>query len=120
MTRFLLHGALILAVGSAATAFAQSNAAQDQSNPPAYDTRQQPADQSYSSVPQRLTLPAGTIISVRTTSGLSSDRNQPGDRFSATLDQPLIASGWVVARRGQTLIGRVAIAQKAGHGNSSS
>ena len=32
------------------------------------------------------------------------------------LEQPLIAQGWVVARRGQSVIGRVSVAQKAGHG----
>ena len=51
---------------------------------------------------------------------LSSDQNHAGDTFSATLDQPLIVNGWVVARRGQTVQGRIVLAQKAGHGNSES
>jgi len=45
---------------------------------------------------------------------ISSDRNQPGDEFSVTLAQPLVANGFVVARRGQTMSGRVAEAVKAG------
>ncbi len=45
---------------------------------------------------------------------LSSDHNQAGDVFSVTLAQPLVANGFVVARRGQTLSGRVAEAVKAG------
>lgn len=45
---------------------------------------------------------------------LSSDRNQVGDRFTAVLAQPLVANGWVVARRGQTLTGQVEAAVKAG------
>ena len=65
-------------------------------------------------VPPALTLPAGTVISVRTTQWLSSDKNQKGDSFNATLDQPLIAQGWVVARRGQSVMGQVSLAQKAG------
>jgi hypothetical protein len=64
--------------------------------------------------PSQLTLPAGTWISVRTDQVLSSDHNLPGDAFSATLAQPLVANGFVVARRGQILSGRVADAVKAG------
>ncbi len=64
--------------------------------------------------PPTLTIPAGTVISVRINDYLSSDRNQVGDRVTATLEQPIIANGWVVARRGQTLAGQVQAAQKAG------
>jgi hypothetical protein len=60
-------------------------------------------------------LAAGSWITVRVNQPLSSDRNQPGDSFTATLAQPLIANGFVVARRGQTVAGRVAEAIKAGH-----
>jgi hypothetical protein len=85
---------------------------QDQQNPgdaaPA-----QPAP----NLPAKLTVPVGAIISVRTSQWLSSDRNHAGDTFSAVLDQPVVAHGWVVARRGQTVIGRVDIAQKASDGN---
>ncbi len=61
-----------------------------------------------------LVLPAGTWISIRVNQPLSSDRNLPGDSFTATLAQPIIADGIVVARRGQTLAGRVAEAVKGG------
>ena len=70
--------------------------------------------------PPMLTLPAGTVIPVRVSQWLSSDRNHPGDTFSATLDQPLVANGWVVARRGQSIIGHVAVAKKAEHGKDNS
>jgi hypothetical protein len=65
-------------------------------------------------VPPTITLPAGTMIPVRLTEWLSSDKNQSGDQFSATLEQPLVANGWVVAVRGQIVTGRVAQAKKAG------
>ena len=65
-------------------------------------------------LPSQLTLPAGSWISVRTDEVLSSDHNLPGDAFTATLAQPLVANGYVVARRGQILSGRVADAVKAG------
>ena len=70
-----------------------------------------PADQP---APPALTLPAGTVISARVMDYLSSDRNRPGDGFTAVLQQPLVADGWVVSRRGQTVLGRVTAAQKAG------
>jgi len=77
------------------------------SNPPANDVPGQP-------VPSRLTLQAGTFLTVRVDQTLSSDKNQTGDEFSATLTQPVIAGGVVVAQPGQMLGGRVAEAQKAG------
>jgi hypothetical protein len=76
--------------------------------------------QDQAAPPQTLTLPAGTVIRVRTNEWLSSDRNLPGDGFSAVLDQPIVVEGWVVARRGQEESGRVSMAQKAGHGNNNS
>jgi hypothetical protein len=69
---------------------------------------------AFADAPATLTVPAGTWISVRTDQFLSSDHNQPGDLFTATLVQPLVANGLVVARRGQIISGRVAEAVKAG------
>ncbi len=66
------------------------------------------------SVPGTLTVPAGTVLVIRTNDFLSTDRNQVGDQFTATLDQPLIVNGWVVARRGQSIIGKVKDVRKAG------
>jgi len=74
----------------------------------------------YPQVPANLTLPAGTVISVRISQWLSSDHSRVGDQFNAMLDQPVIVNGWVVARRGETVMGRVASAQKAGHGQKDS
>jgi hypothetical protein len=65
-------------------------------------------------IPSRLTLQAGTFLTVRVDQMLSSDKNQVGDAFSATLTRPLVADGVVVAQQGQILGGRVAEAQKAG------
>ncbi len=65
--------------------------------------------------PSQLTVPAGTYLTVRVNQLLSSDRNQTGDAFSASLVQPLVVNGVVVAQPGQIIAGRVAEAQKAGH-----
>ena len=62
----------------------------------------------------QVTVPAGTWITIRVDDVLSTKRNVVGDGFSATLAQPLIADGLVVARRGQRLAGRVAEVDKGG------
>jgi hypothetical protein len=64
--------------------------------------------------PERITIPAGTFVTVRVDQLLSSDKNRPGDGFSATLARPIVADGLVVARRGETLGGNVVDAKKAG------
>jgi len=115
---------LVLCFGAAA-ASAQQNQPdevtatpmqQDQQDPrgqgaPDQGMQQAPPEQA---VPQSLTLPAGTVVRVRVNEWLSSDRNVIGDGFSATLDQPIVVDGWVIARRGQSESGRVSEAKKAG------
>jgi len=65
-------------------------------------------------VPGTLTVPAGTILLIRINEYLSSDRNQIGDHFTAVLENPIVVNGWVVARRGQVLVGQVKEVRKAG------
>lgn len=83
-------------------------------NPAAADAEPQPQGGPPAGPGGDLMLPSGTLLSVRVTEPLSSDHNQTGDGFTAVLQQPLVADGLVVARRGQTVIGRVAVAEKAG------
>lgn len=64
--------------------------------------------------PNRVTLVAGTLLTVRLVDALSSERNQPGDVFHATLDQPLIVDGFVIAERGANAEGRVVTIGEAG------
>ena len=64
--------------------------------------------------PAQLTVPAGTWLKVRVNQPISTDHNKTGDVFSATLVQPLIAQGFVVARPGQPLDARVSESLKAG------
>jgi hypothetical protein len=58
-------------------------------------------------LPHMVTVPAGTLVTVRLGEGLSTDRNQVGDTFNATLDQPLVIEGFVIAERGARVKGRV-------------
>jgi len=80
---------------------------------------QQPAPPPYvrarpANLPDALTIPAGTVVRVRTSDWLSSDRNKTGDEFIATLAQPIVVDGWVVMRRNQNIIGHVTDAKRAG------
>ena len=64
--------------------------------------------------PNRVTITAGTLIPVRLLDGLSTERNLPGDTFSATLDAPLIVGEFAIAERGARVEGKVVQSTKAG------
>jgi len=61
-----------------------------------------------------LTMKPGTILTVRINEPLSSDNSHVGDVFAATLTQPAVVLGIVVARYGQSVAGQVVEARKAG------
>jgi hypothetical protein len=67
-------------------------------------------------VPAQLTLKPGTFFTVRTNTMLASNKNKPGDLFTATLVQPLVVNGIVISQRGQTVVGRVVDAGKGKDG----
>jgi len=67
-------------------------------------------------LPAQLTLKAGTFFTVRTNTMLASNKNKAGDLFTATLAQPLVVDGIVIAQRGQTVVGRVVDAGKGKDG----
>ncbi len=64
--------------------------------------------------PATVTLDAGTMIYVRLIDGLSSERNNAGDTFTASIDKELTAGGFVIAERGARVEGRVVSADRAG------
>jgi hypothetical protein len=80
---------------------------------PATDQAQQPV-MDAPPIPPRLTIKAGTYVTVRLNEILSSDRSMVGDAFTATLTKPIVVDGVVVASRGQNVTGRVTEAKKAG------
>jgi hypothetical protein len=87
-------------------------------NPPQADNGQQQPNYSQQpnpQIPAQLTIQQGTFITVRVNQPLSSDTNQAGDAFTATLVRPLVVDGVVIAEPGQTVAGRVVEAKKAGH-----
>jgi len=64
--------------------------------------------------PRQVTLNPGMVIPVRLIDGLSTERNNTGDAFTGTLDQPLVVDGLVIAERGARVEGRVTEADKGG------
>jgi hypothetical protein len=101
----------------AAPAFAQERptAAQIQQQLEAgAPAEQQPVADPQVNIPSRLTIKAGTYVTVRVNEILSSDRSMVGDAFTATLTKPIVVDGVVVAQRGQNVTGRVTEAKKAG------
>ncbi len=63
--------------------------------------------------PVALTVPAGTVLTIKMDSQVSS-ADAPGKKFSAKLVADLTADGRVVAKAGTTVYGQVEEAEKAG------
>ena len=61
-----------------------------------------------------MTIAAGTVLPVRIGETISSARAQPGDSFLATLEQPLVVDGFIIAERGARVEGRVVESEPAG------
>jgi len=60
------------------------------------------------------TIPAGTSIMIRTIDAVDSDRNQLGDKFQASLEQPIVVDDVVVVPKGADVYGRLLEATEAG------
>lgn len=64
---------------------------------------------------QPVTVPSGTPITVRLQNAVSSSVSNPGDRFDAVLDAPIVVNGRTVAPAGASATGRVVAARRSGH-----
>jgi hypothetical protein len=64
--------------------------------------------------PQKVTIPAGTQLSVRLNDPLDSERNKVGDSFHGSLSAPIVIDGETVIPQGADVVGRVANVQSAG------
>ena len=67
-----------------------------------------------------VTVPAGTEILVRMLDTIDSSKAQPGTRFSAVLETNLSVAGETIAPAGNTVYGRIAVAEQAGRATGSS
>jgi hypothetical protein len=63
----------------------------------------------------RISVPTGTRLTIRTIDSIDSDRNRVGDKFAATLDQPLYVNDVLVVPKGADVYGRLEEAKEAGH-----
>jgi hypothetical protein len=61
-----------------------------------------------------VTIPVGTRISVRTIDRIDSTKSKVGDRFQASLQEPLMLGGNVVVAKGADVYGRLAEAKQSG------
>ena len=70
--------------------------------------------------PQKVTIPAGTQLTIRLNDPLDSEKNQIGDTWHGTLSAPITIDGETVVPSGADVIGRVADVKSAGRfaGNS--
>src|SRR5260370_3159479 len=64
--------------------------------------------------PEFVTIPAATRIPVRTIDGIDSTKNHVGDRFQASLEEPLMVNGSVVVPKGADVYGRLAESKESG------
>ena len=64
--------------------------------------------------PEQITVPYGTMLAVRLTETLSSDLNQPGDTFLASLAAPIVIGNKVIIPEGAGVKGKIVDARNAG------
>ena len=66
-------------------------------------------------VPQTITIPVGTVITVRLGETLSSKESSAGQSFSATVAEPVAVDGKTVIEKGAAARGTVVDAKSMGH-----
>jgi hypothetical protein len=90
--------------------FDSEREANDQPEPSAklLPSEPQPAANAGIKKPAYVTIPAGTRITVRTIDAIDSTQNQVGDRFQASLEEPLRVDGNEIVSRDAGVYGRLA------------
>jgi hypothetical protein len=88
--------------------------------PPPVEDAPNPPPTGDVRTPHTVTIAAGTLLPVRIGETLSSANNERGDTFLATLDQPLVVDGFVIAERGSRVEGRVVEAEAPGRAKGAS
>lgn len=59
-------------------------------------------------------IPSGTVVHVRLLDTLNTKRNRAGDRFTATLDEPLVSGDRVIVPKGTPFRGHIVQARQSG------
>lgn len=65
--------------------------------------------------PEVITIPSGSVVSVRTIDGIDSSRNRAGEEFAASLAAPVVVGDRVVIPQGSDARLRLVQATSAGH-----
>lgn len=63
---------------------------------------------------QGITLPAGTVVTIRTIDSIDSNKNRTGQEFTATVEAPVVSNSQVVIPQGSTAKVRLANSQNSG------
>ena len=64
--------------------------------------------------PHSVTIAKGTVLKVRIGESISASSRKTGDRFLATLEEPLVIDGFIIAEQGARAEGRIVEADPAG------
>ncbi|MCJ7503529.1 MAG: hypothetical protein MUP80_10780, partial [Acidobacteriia bacterium] len=64
--------------------------------------------------PEHVTIPAGTVLTVRMIERIDSSRHRPGEEFAGTIDAPVVVDDRVVIRRGADARVRLVESRSAG------
>jgi len=103
-----------LGCGSVPENVGAAGAASGESSSPPFSKAKQEDTFLHKLVPEEVTVPAGTPVSIRLQNAISSASNRPGDEFAAVLDEPIVVNGKTVAARGAAVRGRVVAARSSG------
>lgn len=109
---------MILAVAGATTVGCAGQAAQ-QRQPTTVTTgvQQQPVGKQVVDVGPQLMVPAGTVLRVELTEGISGRDMEPGERFTARVTSPVVShDGQVLIPDGARVVGHVAALQEGERG----
>lgn len=64
--------------------------------------------------PEQITIPAGTVVTVRMVDGIDSSVHRAGEEFTATLEAPVVVDDRVIIRRGADARVKLVEAKSAG------
>ncbi|HTR22392.1 MAG TPA: hypothetical protein VMI10_00290 [Terriglobales bacterium] len=90
--------------------------ASDMPTRPASSFSNQPGtvEDAAKKTPVYVTIQAGTVICVLTIDGIDSTQNHVGDRFQASLEEPLMADGNVIVPKDADVYGRLVESKESG------
>src|SRR5215470_10790970 len=105
---------LSFALGCAKQPVADETAAGDEQKVPFDRANGQGISPTKALIPAPQNVPAGTPLTVRLQTGVSSASSQAGETFDAVLDEPIVVNGQTVLPRGSGVTGRVVAAKSSG------